>query len=589
MLLIQNKDKIYQPCVPESVTWTLTRQGAPGKLAFKVMQDDVLDFEEGNIVQFGVGKTKLFKGYVFSRKQSKDNIVSVTAYDQLRYLKNKDVYAFIGKTAKEIICQIADDFQLKHKDKDGNEAICDTDYVIPRLRASNETLFDTMQTALDHTLIYGKVTTASKDGKTESVPKGYVLYDNFGVLTLSEIGTLDVDILIDSESAENFDFESTIDRETYNKINLYEDDKEAGKRERYIAQDSANIKRWGILQKCDSIDSKKCANPAAKAANLLKQYNAAKKTLSIKAAFGDTADRPHLIERALERGLTPKKATYAKVKGTFTPDTVNIPIGTTFSYDDLDYTVAQKISAGEYYLTCNTLGTVGNQPADTMIPNDYVKGLQSAMLTEVIVPGEDEEDTEVFRKRYLSSFDSQAYGGNIPDYKEKVNAISGVGGVKVYPVWNGGGTVKIVFMTSEFKVPTAEFVLEVQNMIDPVKYHGLGLGIAPIGHTVTVEGVSDSSISISMTLTADTLAESYREDIEKIIDEYFLELNKGWQDTKTDSIRLTLNKGITVRLAQIESRVLNLAGVDDVQNLTLNDNQENLVLDVNAIFCVHEF
>lgn len=291
MLLIQNRDNIYLPCVPESVTWTLTRKGAPGKLSFQVMQDDVLDFEEGNVVQFGIGKTNLFKGFVFTKKQSKDKIVSVTAYDQLRYLKNKDVYAFVGKTAKEIICQIADDFQLNHKDKDGNEAICDTGYVIPRMRASNETLFDTMQTALDHTLIYGKVTETAKDGKTETVPKGYVLYDNFGVLTLSEIGTLDVDILIDSETAEDFDFESSIDKDTYNKINLYEDDKEAGKRERYIAQDSANMKRWGILQKCESIDSKKCANPIGKASNMLQQYNSAKKTLSVKAAFGDVRVR----------------------------------------------------------------------------------------------------------------------------------------------------------------------------------------------------------------------------------------------------------------------------------------------------------
>lgn len=303
----------------------------------------------------------------------------------------------------------------------------------------------------------------------------------------------------------------------------------------------------------------------------------------LKNTFGDTADRPHLIERALERGLTPKEATYAKVKGTFTPNTVDIPIGTAFSYDDLDYTVVEKLGAGEYFLTCNTLGKIGNQPAGKMIPNDYVRGLQSAMLTEVTVPGEDEEDTEVFRKRYLSSFDSQAYGGNIPDYKEKVNAISGVGGVKVYPVWNGGGTVKIVFMTSEFKVPTADFVLEVQNKIDPVPYQGLGVGIAPIGHTVTVEGVINSAIAISMTITSESLAAGYQAQIQDIIDEYFLELNKNWEDTKKDTMLVSKNEGITVRLAQIESRVLDLNGIEDVENLTLNGEAKNLVLDVNAL------
>ena len=303
----------------------------------------------------------------------------------------------------------------------------------------------------------------------------------------------------------------------------------------------------------------------------------------LKNAFGDTADRPHLIEHALERGLTPKEATYAKVKGTFTPSTVDVPIGTVFSYDDLDYTVVGKLGAGEYFLNCNTLGKIGNQPAGNMIPNDYVKGLQTAMLTEVTVPGEEEEDTEVFRKRYLSSFDSQAYGGNIADYKEKVNAISGVGGVKVYPVWNGGGTVKVVFMTSEFKVPTADFVLEVQNKIDPVPFQGQGVGIASIGHTVTVEGVTNSAIAISMTITSESLAAGYQAQIQNVIDEYFLELNESWEDTKKDTMTVCKNDGITVRLAQIESRVLDLDGIEDVENLTLNGEAKNLVLDVNAL------
>ena len=56
---------------------------------------------------------------------------------------------------------------------------------------------------------------------------------------------------------------------------------------------------------------------------------------------------------------------------------------------------------------------------------------------QVLVPGEDEEDTELFRQRYLNSLNAQAFGGNQIDYIEKVNAIPGVGGVKVYRAWNG--------------------------------------------------------------------------------------------------------------------------------------------------------
>ena len=81
--------------------------------------------------------------------------------------------------------------------------------------------------------------------------------------------------------------------------------------------------------------------------------------------------------------------------------------------------------------------------------------------------------------------DAQSFGGNVADYKERVNAMNGVGGVKVYPVWNGGGTVKLVIINSEFNVPSAELVGQVQTAVDPVQNSGRGVGIAPIGHVVT--------------------------------------------------------------------------------------------------------
>jgi uncharacterized phage protein gp47/JayE len=304
----------------------------------------------------------------------------------------------------------------------------------------------------------------------------------------------------------------------------------------------------------------------------------------LKNTFGDTAERSYLLERALERRLTPKEASAAKAKGAFTPADLEIPIGTRFSYDDLNYVVTEKISSGIYFLSCETLGTVGNKPQGKLIPIDYVQNLQTANLTEITVPGEDEEDTESFRARYLASFDSQAYGGNIADYREKVNNIDGVGGVKVYPVWAGGGTVKIVFMTSEFKVPAEEFVSEVQTLIDPVINSGEGVGIAPIGHHVTVEGVKNSSVAISLTLEfASGEYESYREAVENAIDEYFLELNKKWQETQKAEIGKVSNSGIVIRVSQIESRLLALDGIEDVQHTMLNGSEENLQLDKDEL------
>ena len=238
----------------------------------------------------------------------------------------------------------------------------------------------------------------------------------------------------------------------------------------------------------------------------------------LKNTFGDTAERVYLIQRARERGLKPKGATSAVVKGKFTPPTLNIPLGTRYS--------------------CGA-----------------------------------------------ASFDSQAYGGNIADYRQKVNAIHGIGGVKVYPVWKGGGTVRIVFMTSDFKPPTAELVQKAQTAIDPETNHGEGIGIAPIGHTVTVEGAKNAAVKIGLHLSfaAGTSYANYKTQVEETIDAYFAELNKAWQDTQHAEIDNVSNAGITIRISQIESRLLALTGIEDIQHTTLNDREENLMLGVDAL------
>lgn len=303
----------------------------------------------------------------------------------------------------------------------------------------------------------------------------------------------------------------------------------------------------------------------------------------LKNTFGDTAEREYLIETAKERGLSPYPATYAEGNGAFTPADIVVPVGSRFSYDDVNYTVIES-SAGAARLRCETAGTAGNKPAGALVPIAYIAGLKTATWNGVIVPGEDEEDTEVFRERYLASFNSQAYGGNIADYREKVNAIEGVGGVKVYPVWNGGGTVKLVFMTSEFKPPEPDFVDEVQTLIDPTQNQGLGIGIAPIGHTVTVAGATNSAIAIGLNVTFDAGSfDDYKAAIEKVIDDYFTELNSKWQSTQRVSAEAFENNGIIVRISQIESRILDIEGVTDIQHTSLNGQEENLTLGVDEL------
>lgn len=288
--------------------------------------------------------------------------------------------------------------------------------------------------------------------------------------------------------------------------------------------------------------------------------------------FGDTASRTYLIKRAAERGLSPDDATYAIVKGEFN---INVPIGSRYSLDSLNYVVTEKIGDGIFKLQCETAGTDGNSHTGALIPIDYINGLQTAQLSEILIPAEDAEETETFRARYLNSFDNQAYGGNIADYKEKVKKIQGVGGVKVYPVWAGGGTVKLVIINSEWEIPSIEMIEAVQTIIDPIPNQGQGLGVAPIGHIVTVEPVQIGIINIELSLT---LQEGWTFDdlssaVEGVIDDYFLELNQTWEDTGA----------IIVRTSQIESRLLEMAEIIDVEHTKINGLEENYTLGADSI------
>lgn len=288
--------------------------------------------------------------------------------------------------------------------------------------------------------------------------------------------------------------------------------------------------------------------------------------------FADTASREYLIKRCNERGISVQPATYAIRQGEFN---INVPIGSRFSLNLLDYIVIEQINEGVFKLQCETLGSVGNTESGSLMPIDYIDGLTKATLTDVLIPGEDEEDTEHLRERYYSSLNAQAFGGNVTDYKEKTNSINGVGGVKVHPVWNGGGTVKLVIINSEYEKPSDLLVNEVQTVIDPIQNQGAGAGIAPIGHVVTVIGCATHAVDITTTITYQEgwNWNSVKPYVEQSIDKYFKELAAEWDS----------NDNLIVRISQIETRLLDVAGILDVFNTKLNGLAENLIIEGDYI------
>ncbi|HUM42431.1 MAG TPA: baseplate J/gp47 family protein [Fervidobacterium sp.] len=285
-------------------------------------------------------------------------------------------------------------------------------------------------------------------------------------------------------------------------------------------------------------------------------------------AFGDTASRDYLIRRAKERGLTPEPATKAILQGEFTPSSIDV-LNKRFNLGSLNYVVTELISPGVYKVQCETAGTIGNQYLDDIIPIDYIEGLETAKLTQVLIPGEDEEDTEVFRQRYFASFGEKSYGGNVTDYLTKTNSIPGVGSTKVTPIWDGGGTVKLTILDATYNKASSTLIDAVQNAIDPSP-QGEGWGIAPIGHIVTVDTVEEVTVDIAANITFDTgySWEALQTQAIAALEDYMLELRSDWA-----------NQGsLIVRIAQIETRLLAIEGIIDISGTTINGDANNLTL-----------
>uniref|UniRef100_UPI0006CF333F XkdQ/YqbQ family protein n=1 Tax=Clostridium sp. NkU-1 TaxID=1095009 RepID=UPI0006CF333F len=252
----------------KKITYTTNRNGSAGKLTFTYLQEKPINLTEGAKVQFYVDGKEIFLGFVFVIEQDRWGVVSVTAYDQLRYLKAKASYSFVGKRLGEIIQQIATDMQLQ---AGGLE---DTGYVIPTLTKENTECLDIIE--------YGLQVTQYNTGKI------FVFYDDFGKLSLKEAKNMTSDILIGNGSIlTDYSYKSDIDSDTYNQIKLVRPNKETGQEDTYIFKDSTTIKKWGLLQKYVKVDENLNEAQINQQGNIMAAYyDRVLKTISVDGVDG---------------------------------------------------------------------------------------------------------------------------------------------------------------------------------------------------------------------------------------------------------------------------------------------------------------
>lgn len=294
--------------------------------------------------------------------------------------------------------------------------------------------------------------------------------------------------------------------------------------------------------------------------------------------FVTTATGGYLDLRAEEAGVrrilaTQAVATVKVVDANGEPYVLDL--GTRFSSIG-DEPVYYKITAltdiaGTYLMTADEAGSTGNEYVGTILPIDNLNNFGQAEITEISIPARDDETDESLRSRVIAEKGIGAFGGNVEDYIRMANEVDGVGAVQVYPTWQGGGTVLLSILNNEFKKPAQTLVDLVQQTIDPDKT-GAGLGLAPIGHKVTVKAPEEKLLSISFYLTTDPGidSESVMVAINVAVEKYFDSTRRRWAERREGGYTTWIYR------SQITSAILSVDGVANVANVKIGNQDEDV-------------
>ncbi|MCM3784307.1 baseplate J/gp47 family protein [Neobacillus mesonae] len=287
-------------------------------------------------------------------------------------------------------------------------------------------------------------------------------------------------------------------------------------------------------------------------------------------------DQPseYLDLRAREFGLTRKPAIKATVTLTFTgPAATVIPAGTVVSTGgdapiyfetDADVTVSASGTVSTQ-ATAQEPGAAGNVSIgaiNTMV-GDLV-GIVTVTNADNATGGVDTESNADLLARYLDRAQRPATSGNVNQYRQWALEVSGVSDAKVYPVWNGGGTVKVVLLGDQKTSPEPSVITAVQDYIDPTQ-DGSGQGEAPVGAICTVVGATEVPINVSVDvdITDDATIEDVQAQIETGVAAY---------------LRTLAFVDPMVRYTRIANVILDIPSVIDYTDMTVNGGTGNIVI-----------
>ena len=291
-----------------------------------------------------------------------------------------------------------------------------------------------------------------------------------------------------------------------------------------------------------------------------------------------TTTGENLDAKVVEYGLERIPATYtqANIEVKDVNDALmSISLGSRFAvpneFGGYNYTLISTSGTGLYIGECETAGSDSVHYIGELLPLQGINNLGEVRITSISKPGEDEESDDTLRARTLRRINQEAFAGNKAAYREMAIGIDGVEDCKVYPVWNGGGTVKLAIIGANHTLPSSSFINDVQTMIDPIQNQGEGVGLAPIGHSVTVISPTPLEVNISATLELmqGSIISQVQPSIEQQIGAYLYAVQNDFVEKDV----------LLIYLAKVSAAILNVPEVVNVSSLTINGVASDLEID----------
>lgn len=301
-------------------------------------------------------------------------------------------------------------------------------------------------------------------------------------------------------------------------------------------------------------------------------------------SFVPTASRGYKLLGCQDVGINVSvfNATAGVFKGSFN---VEVPISSRWNCGNYNFKVTELIGQNELYeyqMVCETTGTLPNTTIGELTPiTDIPSGLETAVITECLILGEDEASNDAITEYYLNHVNGTTNDGNVAQYQKWCSDYNGIGNHKIIGLWNGANTVKVSILDTSNRAASETLVKEFQEYLDPLtaelndntaagnypQGRGMGNGKAPIGAIVTVNTATERVISVTATVK---LASGYTEPV-------------GLDDALVTYFSQLAYNNTFVNYLSVGAVILACASVDSVNNLLVNGSTADIELGLEEI------